>query len=201
MKNLIITLLFMFVLSSCKNNKKSNENKKSVTEVGQTIKKSKTDVISENKGYSQLDKNLSHLVNEYSKDYPIKAVEEVPENVHQSYYVSFFKVGDDTIMALCRQPYLMEVFPEFAFDKSETPKEKPEYMGMVENGDLPIFIFDSEGVGNGFYGNTALAKEYPEKYLTNEGKSHAPEIPPIYKYIVQNGDFKFLSKSESQWID
>ncbi|TAI48494.1 hypothetical protein [Flagellimonas allohymeniacidonis] len=199
MRNLILLLSFLAVLLGCKDNKKNKESpvleeRQANTEEVEVAKQKPV-------AYGPMDSELVDLIKEIVNDYPIKKVEETPENVHQSYYVSFFKVGSDTLLALCRQPYFFEGFPDYAFAKNETPKEKPEYVGMVEDADMPIFIFDSDGVGNCFYKNAPLVKEYPEKYLTDEGKSHAPEIPPIYKYKVQNGNFKFLGKSKSQWID
>lgn len=199
MKNLILLLSFLAVLSGCKDNK---ENKESPSLEERQADKEEVAIAKQNPvSYGSMDSGLVDLIKEIVNDYPIKKVEETPENVHQSYYVSFFKVGADTLLALCRQPYLMEGFPDYAFDKAETPKEKPEYVGMVEDAGLPIFIFDSGGVGNGFYKNASLVKEYPERYVIDEGKSYAPEIPPIYKYKIRNGNFEFLGKSKSQWID
>ncbi|UII76010.1 hypothetical protein LV716_17355 [Flagellimonas sp. HMM57] len=201
MKNLIPMLLFVVVLSSCKNQQKDNENQHDVTEFSRSTEKSEIEVSSQNKNYIHLDSTLSELIYQYSKEYPIKKVEDTSKYVLQSYYVSFFKVKSDTLLALCRQPFLMELFPTYAFEENETPKEHPEYVGMVEGADLPIFIFDSGEAGNRFYNNTPIIKKYPERFVTDEGKSHTPEIPPIYKYKVNKGDFKFLGKSESQWID
>lgn len=199
MKNLILTLSFLVVLSGCKDNKGNKE----IPSLEESQVTSEVVAVAKQKpvSYGSIDSELADLIKEIVNDYPIKKIEETPENVHQSYYVSFFKVGSDTLLAICRQPFLMELFPDYAFDETDTPKEKPEYIGMVEGANLPIFIFDSGGIGNGFYKNASLVKEYPERYITDEGKSHDTEIPPIYKYKIRNGNFEFIGKSKSQWID
>ncbi len=199
MKNLILLLSLCLFFSGCKDNLKKGDN--ALPEKHQAATEKVAVEKQKSIFYGGLDNSLVDLLREIVNDYPIKKVEETPENVHQSYYVSFFKVGADTLLVLCRQPYLMEVFPDYAFDKSETPEEKPEYIGMVEGADLPIFIFDSGGVGNGLYENASLVKKYPKRYVTDEGKFHDTEIPSIYKYKIQNGNFEFLGKSKSQWID
>ena len=199
MKQLILFLSLCSIFTGCKDNGKKDDS----TSPEERQADTEQVIVGEQKSitYGGLDDRLVDLLKEIVVDYPIKEVEETPENVHQSYYVSFFKVGADTLLALCRQPYLMEVFPDYAFNKSEAPKEKPEYIGMVEGVNLPIFIFDFGGAGNGFYKNASLVKEYLERYVTDEGKFHDTEIPPIHKYKVQNGNFEFLGKSKSQWID
>lgn len=203
MKYQILSLIVLFFVFSCKeprgNKAEQYDEREDDTEMVDNIPNGHQ--VQKQLGYGDLDKKLINLISYVKTDYPIKEVEDLPTLVHQSYYVAFFQSQKDTILAVCRQPFLMELFPDFAFEDNERPKTKPEYVGMVKNADIPIFIFDSGGMGNGFYKNAELVKEYPEKYLTSDGKEHDTIVPPIFKYKIENNNFKFLGKSKSQWID
>ena len=69
---------------------------------------------------------------------------------------------------------------------------------MVKGVDLPIFICDSGDMGNGLYKDASLVKKYPEKYLSNKGKSCAPEVSPVFKYKIKNNRFLLLGRFKSQ---
>lgn len=149
-----------------------------------------------------LEAKLQALILEYAKQYPIKHISDEEKATHQSYYVSFFTVNGDSMLAICRQPFVFELFPDFAFSSENMPNKKPEPRGILKSSDLPVIIFDTdENIGNPFYDVAHLNSEIPNKYYAEEEVSHDNSIPPIFTYKIDGGEFQLSGKSKSQRID
>ncbi len=201
----IIILVFIFLVS-CKESTKKNENRSDIDlDIRENdIEERKPDnyIYSQPNQINGLSKELFSLLNEYSLKYPIKEIKPDNQLVKQSYYVSFFKVENDTMLAICRQPFVFELFPEYGFTKDEKPNLTPSAKGIIKDSDLPIIIFDiAENLGVNFYDSKFLNKEIPEEYFTGKDKIHDTIIPEIYKYKLKNNTFSLIGKSKEQWID
>tara|TARA_R100000935_G_scaffold58923_1_gene100042 strand:+ start:15697 stop:16026 length:330 start_codon:yes stop_codon:yes gene_type:complete len=105
-------------------------------------------------------------------------------------------------LPICRQPFVFDLFPDIAFSGNEIPEKKPTPLGLHENSDLPIIVFDTENsIGDKFYSRSFLNSDIPEFYYAKDEMSHDTIIPPIFKYKINNGHLMFLEKSKGQRID
>ncbi|TYA74954.1 hypothetical protein [Seonamhaeicola marinus] len=149
-----------------------------------------------------LEAKLQALILEYAKEYPIKKISDNEKAVHQSYYVSFFTVNGESMLAICRQSFVFELFPDFAFSNENMPNKKPTPKGILKGSDLPVIIFDTdENIGSPFYDVAHLNSEIPNKYYAEEEVSHDNSIPPIFTYKIDDSEFQLAGRSKSQRID
>lgn len=112
-----------------------------------------------------------------------------------SYYVCFYKINNDTLLAITKQPYLFEDFPLWLFDKDNVDEkgvisltgkpaeEKIDLQGLFYlDGKIPVTVFDNSNkfYGKGFYDKDTLIKKVPKKYLFNIVHSKEVLLPRLY---------------------
>lgn len=182
MKRTLFFWMFIFLISCM-------DNKKRVTTDHQ-----QNENVYEVRNNKFLNEELNKVVNEYVSFYPLIKNEELPTK--QSYYIGFSRFGQDTLLTIGRQPFLFELFPDFAFD-NKFPIAPVVAKGVFYyKKDLPLIIFDEVNpLGDSFYDSSLLNETISEHFKIKD--EFDTLIPPLWKYNVRDGQLKLIEKRDS----
>jgi hypothetical protein len=105
--------------------------------------------------------------------------------VHPSYFLSFFEENQDTFMMMGYQPYVLEIFPDYAI-KSKL-KNTPKEIGFAEINSYPLIVYDLDNkLGSHMYNlkclNAQISKDFyikPDSFLTHVGPLRLYKIEGI----------------------
>ena len=147
----IASIILCFVLCfSCKNNVANTESPNI-----------ETDLIFDEK-CQPVSENISIELRTYRNSEPLPRVDK--GMVQPSYFLSFFKENQDTFMMMGYQPYVLEIFPDYAINSKleNTPKD----VGIVEIDSYPLIVYDLDNkLGSHMYNSRCLNAEISKDFF------------------------------------
>lgn len=152
---------------------------------------------STNKDTASFCDDLDQIVKEYIIKYPIREV-QCDTITKQSYYLSFALFNKDTVITICRQPFLFDLFPDYFF-KGHSPDERLEPINIIEyNDSTPVIVFDQHpNISHVFLKQARIPfdKGKLENYRIREVFDKL--VPPMWIYKYRNKEFHFVEETDS----
>ena len=172
----IASIILCFVLCfSCKNNVRNTDSSSIESDIA----------ISEK--CQPISDNVNRQLRVYRNRVPLPSVDK--GMVQPSYFLSFYKENQDTFMMIGYQPYVLEIFPDYAINSKleNTPKD----VGFAKIDSYPLIVYDLDNrLGSHMYNseclNTEISKDFlikPDSFLTHVG--------PLRLYRITDDDLIF----------
>jgi hypothetical protein len=172
----IANIILCFVLCfSCKNNVDNTESSNI-----------ETDIVFDEK-CQPISDNLKRELRDYRNSEPLPRVDK--GIVRPSYFLSFFKEKQDTFMLMGYQPYVLEIFPDYAikYKLEHTPKD----VGFVEIDSYPLIVYDLDNnLGAHMYDSKCLNTEISKKFFIKPD-SFLTHIGPLRLYKITDDELTF----------
>lgn len=180
MKIIYIAIRFSFflLLVSCDNN-----------EVNEVVSSTQTD-ITPNDNCFPISEVVYKELDAYRNNNVLPKVEKGVTK--PSYFMSFFEDNQDTNMMIGYQPYVLEIFPDYAV-KNDI-QQVPTNIGLVEVDSIPLIIYDvANALGTSMYDPKCLDGEIPKEFFIKPD-SFLTHVGPLRLYKISDGNLDFLKE-------
>jgi hypothetical protein len=175
-----ILILLVILVSCVSKNKEENSSNNLITE-------NKLDTIAST--HNDIEKFLSLYISKY----PLTKV-DTQAYVKPCYFVMFLELDKDSICLIGKQPFTLEVFPDFAFEKK--PKELPKVIGFSKILDNTVCLYDTKKlIGEHYYKEFELYDS--SQFYINRNKDIVNVIVPFNKYKLSNEKLLFLESTDT----
>lgn len=142
------------------------------------------------KGCKPINENVSRELNSYRNSEPLPIVDK--GMVDPAYFLSFFQENQDSFMLMGYQPYILEIFPDYAIDFKLN--YTPEIVGFAEIDSEPLIVYDlGNKLGAQIYDSNCLNSEIPENYFL-EPDNFLTHIGPLRLYEITDDNLNFLKE-------
>ena len=173
----IASIILCFVLCfSCKNNVANTESSNI-----------ESDIAFDDEKCQPISDNVNSQLRAYRNREPLPSVDK--GMVQPSYFISFFKENQDTFMMMGYQPYVLDIFPDYAINSKleNTPKD----VGFAEIDSYPLIVYDLDNkLGSHMYNSNCLIAEISKEFFIKPD-SFLTHVGPLRLYKITDDDLIF----------